>query len=223
MSTSRVVHDEKVRQIRDKLIDDGYQVVVEPLPEQMPIDLEGYRPDLIADKLGDRLVVEVKQSRSRLPMEKFQSISEVLKGQGWRFVLVTLDGSDEMDSLDERYSTWAEILEKLRQVRPLIESNVLEPAVLYLWAVFELAMKKRAALRNIPVSNLPAANVFNHMYSLGEISVDDYDGLKGLLNARNQVAHGHGSTSFPRSAIDDSFDRVARYVNAWSAEDDGGD
>jgi hypothetical protein len=211
------MHDVKVRELYEKYLANGYNVILEPGLQELPFDLGGYRPDLIAEKEGDHLVVEVKTSRARLPVEQLRLVSEeISKHLGWRFVLITLDddGGESPFEQDD-YPDWELISARLNPVERLIEVEQLEPAILYLWSIFEVAMRKRAREQSIPVYRLPASNVVNHLFSQGEISITDYDCIRDLQSARNKIAHGEFATAIDRATARRFYEIVRGVIDGW--------
>ncbi len=187
------MHDEKLDSLAFSYGRDGFDVLKEPKVEQLPFDLGGYRPDLIATKGETRLIVEIKTSSSGISIDRFQSIAEeISKHSGWRFLLVTLDDVDisKIPTTNGDLPTWSQLINKIKQVELMLGNGEIEPATLYLWSIFESALRKQAIAQNIPVERLPAAKLLNHMYTQGEISVDQVDALHELMRKRNRIAHG---------------------------------
>ncbi|MFM6350239.1 MAG: hypothetical protein ACKPFK_34625, partial [Dolichospermum sp.] len=61
---------------------------------------------------------------------------------------------------------------------------------LFLWSILESLLRKKAVIKNIPIERLPASNLLDHLYSRGEISMDQFDVFKDFLKCRNKIAHG---------------------------------
>jgi len=91
-------------------VEDGYEVELEPLPDRLPAALRGFRPDLIARRLDENVVVEVTSS----PFErKITDIARAVDSMaGWRFDLVvtsqrrpSVDHADESPAVDRHAAT----------------------------------------------------------------------------------------------------------------------
>jgi hypothetical protein len=194
MSTAaKTFHDEKVRSLAEQYSRAGFQVSVEPDTGLLPFDLGGYRPDLIAVKDKAGVIVEVEPGSARISVERFQALAEeVARHPGWRFLLVTPDDveSESIPASPEEFPSWRQFSECVDHARRLIEAGEYEPALLYLWGIFEGALRKRAVEASIPVERCPVRRLINHMYSLGELSVDHYDRVLAALEARNRLIHG---------------------------------
>lgn len=171
----------------------GFAVLKAPSASQLPFDLGDYRPDLIATKDGTGLVIEVRSSASRISVDRLQQLAdEVSRHPGWRFLLVTLDDVDtrKIPTTESELPNWPELDRKLDQVNGLVEKGLLEPALLYLWSIFEAALRRRAIAQHIPVERLPATMLLRHLYSQGEVSVDQLDVFQEFFDKRNRLAHG---------------------------------
>jgi hypothetical protein len=193
-TTSSIFHDEKVRSLAEQYSRAGFQVSVKPGDSTLPFDLGGYHPDLVATKGNTGIIVEVKPSSARIPVERFQTLAEeIAKHSGWRFLLVTPDdiGSDSIPGTPGEFPSWRQLASCAEHARRLIETGEYEPALLYLWSIFEGALRKRAMEVSIPIERFPVSRLINHMYSLGELSVTQYDIALAALEARNRLIHGN--------------------------------
>jgi hypothetical protein len=199
----KTFHDEKVRSLAEQYSKAGFQVSVEPDTGLLPFDLGGYRPDLIAVKDKAGVIIEVKTGSARIPVERFQSLAEeVARHPGWRFLLITPDDIESesiLASLGE-FPSWRQFSECAAHARRLVEAGEYEPALLYLWGIFEGALRKRAVEASIPVERFPVRRLINHMYSLGELSIAHYDRVLAALEARNRLIHGEIAKPDSRAA-----------------------
>jgi Holliday junction resolvase len=186
-------HDKKIEEAADELRRSGYKVIIDPSSTEMPFDLGNYRPDLVAIKNGEGIILEVKASHARLSVDRFQEIAEqVAKHSGWKFILVTLDDMFERIILSEKGDllSWCDLQTHMEKIDELFRDGLYEPGVLYLWSTIEAMLRKRSIAESIPIYRFPPAKLLNHMYSSGEISIADYDSLKAIFEKRNKVAHG---------------------------------
>jgi hypothetical protein len=171
----------------------GFEVIREPQPGVVPIDLGNYLPDLVAKKGDSGVVMEVRTGSSRLSIEPLQAVAQAIaEHPGWRFMLVTLDDveADAFPATSADLPDWEQITQKLETVDALLANGLVEPAILYLCSVVEAALRRRAITRSIPVERLPADVLLNHLYSQGEVSVDEIDCMHELLDKRNRLSHG---------------------------------
>lgn len=183
----------KINDLAEKYTLEGFAVTREPSETNLPFDLGGYRPDLIVTKDNSGFIVEVKDKLTRLPVERFRALAEeVGKHPGWRFLLVTLDdeGNSELPGVIDAIPDWSELSRRTSQAFTLLAEKTNEPALLYLWGIFEAILRRRATEALIPIERFPALRLINHMYSLGELSVSQHDLVIAILEIRNKLAHG---------------------------------
>lgn len=215
--SNRTEHDAKVEELRARYARNGYEVLVEPRSESLPFDLGTYVPDLIARKDNGGLIVEVKTANAKTSLERYQSIARVIQRYpGWRFLLVTTDDLNVPTSTQEMVS-WEKLEANVATTILLIAEGHLEPATLYLWSIFEAAMRKLAVISAVPVERLPATKLMNQLYTMGHISVADFETAKKFLTMRNGITHGFGVV--PDTQLVQSFLRVvSTLIQEWKNE-----
>jgi mRNA-degrading endonuclease RelE of RelBE toxin-antitoxin system len=199
IDNTKSLHDEKVASLIKKYRDQGFTVTKEPQPNEIPFDLDNYQPDILATKNEHEsgligLIIEVKTSISPVSVERLQSVAEkISRHPGWRFLLVTLEDieAESLPGTSEELPSWEELINYFSQVSKLIENNNIEPAFLFLWSVFEGALRKRAVDVSISVERLPVIRLLRSMYSLGELSISEFDIIQAYFERRNRLAHGY--------------------------------
>ncbi len=98
--SSKEQHDTKLLDLARQYEARGYTVRVEPAREAVPFDLGGYRPDLLAEKGDEHLLVELKTG-GPLPISYLQQIVETVRQHsGWRFIL------ERVDRLSSTFVLW---------------------------------------------------------------------------------------------------------------------
>jgi len=188
------IEKSKINELAEQYTRQGYTVTLEPYELDLPFNLDGYRPDLVATKENSGLIVEVKGKLARLPVERFRTIAEeVSRHPGWRFLLVTLDDveSQNLPGISEDLPQWTQLKDHAYQADGLLKNGKMEPALLYLWSIFEAALRKHAMDTAIPVERFPVLRLVNHMYSLGELTLSQYDLTNIVMKTRNKLAHGY--------------------------------
>ena len=188
-----------VSMVARRLEKDGYVVAIEPELTELPIDLEGYRPDIIAQKGREYVVVEVKTGGSAGSLEQYKKLAEaVAKHPNWRFLLATVssDTTEEELSSSETEEV-AALAQYLSRVNDLLESESKEFAVPFLWSALMLGMREHAKQRAVPVDAKSDIRVMNYLYSLGELSNEDYQISRHFYALRNELLHHVGKTIDP--------------------------
>jgi hypothetical protein len=216
-SPAKTARDEKIDSLAATYEQQGFTVLREPSRDQLPFDLENYQPGLIAQRGETGLIIEVKTTTSRISVDRFQALAqEISRHPGWRFLLVTLEDVESfgVPTTAPELATWPQLMAKLRQTESLMAEGVLEPALLYLWSIFEAALRRRAIDQNIPVERFPAPRLLNHLYSQGEISVKEIDLFQEFGRKRNYFAHG-ANEAIDLAWMTRVFDAVNRLVDDW--------
>ncbi|MDK2409837.1 hypothetical protein QHH11_14105 [Aphanizomenon sp. PH219] len=199
IDNTKSLHDDKVESLIKQYRDQGFTVIQNPKADQLPFDLDNYQPDILATKNENEsgligLIIEVKTSIRPVSVERLQFVAEeVSRHPGWRFLLVTLEDieAESLPGTSEELPSWEELIDHFSQVSKLIENNNIEPAFLFLWSVFEGALRKRAVDVSIPIERLPFIKLLRSMYSVGELSISEFDIIQAYLEKRNRLAHGY--------------------------------
>ena len=215
-SSIQAQHDARIREIAERLRREGYDVVLEPRPADLPFDLGGYRPDLLARRDQDGLVLEVKVRASRLSFDTLRSVAEeVRRHPGWRFLLVTSEDISDNDLLVDEHDrdTWNEIANRIEHARALLVQGDPEAAYMLTWIAFERMLRLQATRINLPIERLSPSIVIRQLYSVGELTIEQFDTALACQDVRNRVVHGLPSADLPAA-----FDRLAILVRELHAD-----
>ncbi len=195
ISNTEYAHTVLESQIVEKYKALGFQVIVEPQKGDLPFDLGTYRPDLVAKKSSDEgCIIEVKVSASQTSIDRYQEIAELVSQHaGWRFLLITKEDvspiKQEQDG--DKLLTWEQMLQRKIQAERLLSLGEAEGAFFSLWGILEAALRWRAEKAAIPIERFPTLSLINHLYSQGELSIEQFDKVKALRKIRNRLAHGY--------------------------------
>jgi hypothetical protein len=66
---------------------------------------------------------------------------------------------------------------------------------LSLWVILEAALRRQAKQVSIPIERFPTSSLINHLYSQGELSIEQFDKAKALQVIRNRFIHGYQTPS----------------------------
>jgi len=208
------------RRAANALIDQGYKIEDASTADALPFSLPGYRPDLIAVRGNETLVVEVKSSLKRTPIDRLKEIAAIVsKHPGYRFVLLTPReaGAMEIPSLP----TWEEIWSRVVSAERSTESDSPDAGFISLWSALEAAMRRRSLDVHLPLEQLPTTALMRQLYSEGELSYEQFESLLRLVNIRNRTVHGYrvpeiavGTTELART--------VRQIVQDWSGAPESG-
>lgn len=215
-SDGRIPDSELEREIAANLAAEGYTVIYQPARDLIPFDLGPYRPDLLAMKPGDNLIVEVKGSARTTTIDRLRDVAEeVARHPGWRLVLFT--GTDAEGSGTLPLLTWGDLRFKVQEGERLLSSRAEDAAFLLLWTCLEAAMRLRAREVNLPVERFPSSTLIRQLYSHGEISMDQLDQALVQLDTRNKAVHGFAANDVKTAA--QAVARLAReLVQEWGGQ-----
>jgi len=90
----------------------------------------------------------------------------------------------------------------------LISLGENEGAFLSLWGTIEALLRRRAEEVTIPIERFPTVSLIKHMYSQGELSIEEYDRAMLLLSVRNRYIHG-----FEAPEVNESVSELLALVN----------
>jgi hypothetical protein len=169
----------------------GYTVVVGPSPSAIPFDLYSYRPHILATRGDEHLIIEIKTRGSHRSLEKYQEIAKIIGShRDWRFMLSTVDEEESTDGtiISEPIDS-ATLQRMLLKLDALLETDNYDLALPYLWSVYMSGMRNAGRSKSIPMDVTSDLSVLNYMYSLGEISNDEYNLARKFLNLRKMAAH----------------------------------
>jgi Holliday junction resolvase-like predicted endonuclease len=183
-AAARQVH-EVAREYRSK----GYEVIVEPEAAELPEPLARFRPDVVARKADEVVVVEVK-SRGSLSDPELQQLAKVVRAQpGWRFELVIL----KLEPGPPGTRAWnaEDAADALRQVEAILRSGHRDAALLLAWSAAEATLRLLADKERLVLDRDDALYLLKLLATRAVITRDQHDLLWEVLQLRNAVAHGH--------------------------------
>lgn len=213
-----ITERQKIESLSQELSEKGYRVITQPTTQDLPFSLGSYIPDIVAFNNEGGLILEVKSHSTKVSADRLQEVSEMIAShQNWRFLLITLNDALEigLPSENEDLPSWEMVKQKLQSIEVLLQSSMLEPALIYLWGLIEVVLRKRAIVQYLPIERFSMKQLLKHMYSSGEISIDELDLIESLLEKRNRVAHGL-IVSLGKKDIEKLFQATHSLVNQWS-------
>ncbi|MEG4202585.1 hypothetical protein QUA20_01455 [Microcoleus sp. Pol7_A1] len=209
--TAKLIHDKSVSKIAEKYRQAGYTVLVDPEPEDIPFDLGTYRPNLIVKKNeAEGYIIEFNGSGRQISIDRLKEIAEIVsENTGWRFLLITEEDALLKDNAKEvNLLSWEQIFSRITQSERLISLEENEGAFLSLWGILEALLRRRAEEVTIPIERFPTVSLIKHMYSQGELSIEEYDRAMLLLSVRNRFIHG-----FEAPEVNESVSELLALVN----------
>ncbi len=186
--------------LKDRYEQQRYQFFAQPGRDLIPAFLGNFRPDAIALKPGDRLIIEVKLKKPAAHVEaRLAEIArKVAMQSGWRFTVLVEDESPEGE-FRVRPSSHSEIARQLAEAAALADAGHARAAFILSWAVLEaVARASRSTLTDRPLSPM---QTIQDLAMHGLIEEAAADRLRGMLAVRNAVAHGDFSVAVDPAAV----------------------
>jgi hypothetical protein len=192
------------RALAQKYRSEGYEVIVEPEPEQLPDFLVGYRPTLLLRKAGESVVVQV-QSRWSLGRDpQIRDLTELLRDRpGWRLELFLTEVQEPIEApLDSVPFTREDVLRSAKVAERLLEAGFAEAALMQAWAAAEASVRMNLMMEEEMPTPMPeSVYVVKRAVMLGAITREDYLFLYETLKVCNAIAHGFTPPDFDVSCV----------------------
>jgi len=198
--------EQELRQFARGYTDQGYDVVLRPHPEDLPLFAKDFKVEIVGKRAHGGVLVSVKKNRQEMAADKeMPRYAEITAAQpGWRYDFAILAG-DEPGArrvLQAQEFSTEDIRKTMNEAEAMVRQGFVRPAVITAWSAFEAAMRRRlradgeeASWGTVPrqlVSDLAAAGVFNR---------DEFLQLERLYQIRNQIVHGFASPASDEGAV----------------------
>jgi len=221
--TAKLIHDKSVSKIAEKYRQAGYTVLIDPEPEDIPFDLGTYRPNLIVKKNeAEGYIIEFNGSGRQTSIDRLKEIAEIVsENTGWRFLLITEEDALQKDNSNEvNVLSWQQIFSRKSQSERLISLGENEGAFLLLWVIIEALLRRRAEEVSIPIEKFPTLSLIKHMYSQGELSIQEYARAMLLKSLRNRFIHGFQTPEINES-VSELLALVNELISLWAPQASG--
>lgn len=196
--TIQKLHDEKIREIAEDYRRNGYLVEVEPQPESIPGFDRNLRPDMLVEKDGIHIVVEVKSRSALRSSDSVRRMADAIaKVPEWKFELIILDDSAADVELKPNSET---VQAQLAAAELVLERGQIESAFMMVWIALEAALRRLAADRGIEIGDISPNRLIRELSFNGLLSPEDSVIFTRQLQIRNQAVHGF---SVPTLVADD--------------------
>ena len=183
MSLKLGLEEKRLRQLARDFRSQGYSVEVYPNTKRLK-ELGNYVPDLVANKEGETVIVEVKRRSKVQGDNELESIATLISHlPGWRFDLVVIENEKELESIDY-------ISNQIRDAELLYSNGKKDAAILLLGAAAEGATRHLARSFGLAETSVNASSMAKRLYSLGRLTKKEYEQFTSFSRARNSLAHG---------------------------------
>lgn len=214
------LHEGAVLSLASRYRKEGYDVVVEPGPDELPPALRAFRPDLLARRGSEGVIAEIKRRpASRDRWAEVERMAEAARSlPGWRFELMLIDDPAEGPQAAGRDWSADEIRRALADAEELIDRDQAAPALLLLFAALGPQLRAVAAAEKVFVPGHGVSALISNLTTEGVLSRKDYVTLIDGLRVRNAIAHGLTPESMPDRAALRRLLTVARRLGRAAKE-----
>jgi hypothetical protein len=180
------VEQRKLRSIARQYKRGGYRVIIPARGGAIPSFLKGFRPDLIAEREDDRVIIEVKQNYALRGSNDLQEVAErVSREPGWRFELVTVPSAERVPPpTPERMDLIA------NHARQVMSTGLTDLAYAYAWSVIEVLLGDLALQNGLKATKRSIEQVVRDLVSQGVIAREALDAIEQARGVRNRLVHG---------------------------------
>ena len=187
-----VTERQRIERIAEEYRSRGYEVLVEPAGPDLPSFLGDHRPDLIARRGEERLVIELKPSPSEGEPDQVRGLAERIEREpGWKFVLIATSPAEELLPGEPlRLLSTAGVEQHLQGARLLLGEGQHAAALLLAWAAVEGQLRAIAKEEKIPLPRPDTSTLLRQLVSLGLIDREQHRLLTDAYKARSAAAHG---------------------------------
>jgi uncharacterized protein YutE (UPF0331/DUF86 family) len=183
---------QRVQEVAQEYRARGYEVIIEPQPDQLPDFLQQYCPDILARGQNETVIIEVKSRMSLAKSLYLRQLAETIQQHpNWRFELVVTNPPDETPLTDEVWTlSKQDISNRLNKTDELLKANFEEAALLFAWSITEATLRLLADKEEIPLRRHDPLYLLKQLATYAVISREEYNFLLQVLKIRNAVAHG---------------------------------
>lgn len=198
-----VAIDRRRRQIAATYRKQGYRVTIPASADARPAFPQDFQPDLIAEKEGDHVVIEVKRSRAPRGTNELTELAElVAAAPGWRLELVAVGTEDDAGPVLD--AEWLNTM-----LSPPPPGTDFARHCIWLGEVLEYLLRGIALNNRIRIRDKTARHLAAELAYAGVIDQDLLDRIEDTFAWRNALMH---AMPLPRPATDQAaeIERVCR-------------
>ena len=200
---------QRVQKVGQVYRDKGYDVLIAPQGDQLPDFLQAFRPDLIAHKGAEHIVVEVRMRGRVSDLPQVNELAKVVRNEvGWKFELFLLGPENSFFMNGASLFTVEEIRLKIKEVAFFVESGHLEAAFLMGWSLVEAILRVLAVKEGIEGETATPDYLLKQMTFEGIIARETYHELKHAQKTRDAIAHGFKSSQLTVETVQELIDLI---------------
>jgi hypothetical protein len=170
----------------------GYQIL-DRLPVERTGVLGAYRPDLVAKKGKEVIIVELKNSVETRESADLRALRDLVESHpGWHFRILLVGDSDQGGpGAKPRDRTVVDHSKRLARARTVWQRGDLEGGLTLLWIAVEGALRSYFSKnRETPNKGVTALSMLRSLRDEGVVDDKELRSLADGYEARNQAVHG---------------------------------
>jgi hypothetical protein len=217
------IEREQLLKLAEEYRGKGYEVSFHPNPEDLPDFLKNYRPDMIARREDESVVIEVK-SRSSLNSSSTQrlhntqylrNLAQAIEQQaGWRFELVMINPEDSTYLPEAEGSLQEHEIDLRLHLAKQFATQHPESAILYVWALVEATLRLVAENEELNLQRFDSLYLVKKLTAEGVLSRAEYQLLMNAMSLRNAIAHGFKTVQLTQESVYELIDLTEQLLRA---------
>lgn len=179
----------RVRDVARTYRNRGYEVIINPTMDDLPAFLHGTKPDIIAQKDNDKVIIEVKTQPKLQGSNEIVSLAERVASENtWRFELVVTNRAEKETSLAS--PEIARLFGKLlSEAQVLFKSGLRDAAVVYAFSALEALIRDIARKHETNADEKSFPLLLRALVYQGYIDHELFSSLQILQEERNRIVH----------------------------------
>jgi uncharacterized protein YutE (UPF0331/DUF86 family) len=189
---------EFLKNVVTELEDDGYEVFLQPQSPILPPFLKDFRPDAIARRGGQHLVVEVLQSLTGNESKLAAITAAIRANPGWELRVHLVSPTARQSALTKQ--PLDAIRTSTDEIQQLVDSGYYRAALLMAWSTFE-AIARITMPSDFERPQSPGRLV-QLLAQEGYVTPSEADILRRLAEKRNVLIHGNIQTDVTKADVE---------------------
>jgi uncharacterized protein YutE (UPF0331/DUF86 family) len=197
----------------------GYEVQVEPRGFVIPGGPPDYRPDLVARRGDECIIVEVSSGASLSHNPQLTAVVQAIEvTPGWKFELVRTPTPTEPTPGELAIMSRAQAESLVDAANSIATVDTYGAALILAWSAAEAAMRYAAEHLQVSLAELKPRDVPKQLVAYGLLPRADLELLSQASDARNALAHGFTPGQPVSSEMVQGVLRIAKTLLGSTAE-----
>ena len=193
----------------------GYEVEFNASLPQLPKNLQKFRPDLVARRGDETVILEVKSyvemSRDKQLAQLAKTINQI---PGWRFEVVIIKPKKEQLGTNPELLQVSDLNNRSLIANKLMDRNEFDLALLIIWTNVEALLRHVANNEGIQLENQSTEYILKKFLSYGLLTQKVYQLFSKVLKYRNKLVHGYKVSHLHKSELNLIHKSVGGLVRA---------